>query len=207
MHMSTGAGPTTCFKCGSPVQPEHRFCPACGVALLGAAPAAPAARTGLEQLGSDASLQSHWVRRLVAVVIDALVVGALLALIFVLVWVPFAIGAALAGGRVAFLDLPFFFSPFGFFFTFPFVAGALYLLHFAFAESRYGVTLGKCLMGLRVETVSGGDVPLDKAFIRNLSKLHWLLLLLDVIVGLATPGDARQKFTDRFAGTRVVSTR
>jgi uncharacterized RDD family membrane protein YckC len=171
-------------------------------------PTAPgAARTGFDQLSSDHALQGHWLRRLVALVIDAIVVAATLAIIFLVIWVPFAIGGSLVGAPVAFPDLPFFFSPLGFLFTFPFLAGLLYLLYFAFAESSYGATLGKRVMGLRVETTTGGRVALDKGFIRNLSKLHWIFLLLDVVVGLATTGDARQKFSDRFAGTRVVSIR
>ena len=75
---------------------------------------------------------------------------------------------------------------------------------FIAAESWYGATVGKRLLGFRVETVAGQRIGLDKAFLRNLSKLHWVLLLLDVLVGLGTTGDPRQKFSDRFAGTRVV---
>jgi len=46
---------------------------------------------------------------------------------------------------------------------------------------------------------------MDVAFIRNISKIFWPLYLLDVIVGLATPGEPTQKYTDRIAGTIVVS--
>jgi uncharacterized RDD family membrane protein YckC len=194
----------TCPKCGRAVQADQRFCPNCGTTLQ-ATPTAPSAgRTGFDQLGSDQALQGHWLRRVVALVIDAVVVTAALAIIFLVIWVPFAIGSLLVGVPAGFPDLPFFFSPFGFLFTFPFLAGLLYLLYFAFAESSYGTTLGKRAMGLRVETTTGTRVGLDKGFLRNLSKLHWILLLLDVVVGLATTGDARQKFSDRFAGTRVV---
>jgi uncharacterized RDD family membrane protein YckC len=54
---------------------------------------------------------------------------------------------------------------------------------------------------------NGNKVTLDKSFIRNISKIYWLLLLLDWIVALVTPGaDRRQKYTDRIAGTTVVQT-
>jgi len=57
-----------------------------------------------------------------------------------------------------------------------------------------------------VQMVDGGKVPFGKAFIRNISKIYWLFLLLDWIIGIATPGpDRRQKYTDRMAGTTVVS--
>lgn len=198
----------TCPSCHTAVQAEHRFCPACGAALQ-AAPSPPAARrTGVEQLASDSQLQSHWVRRLVALIIDGVVVAVALAIVFFALIAPYAVTAFFAHLGPGFPDFPFFlFPPFTGFVAFPLAAGVLYLLYFAFAESWYGMTVGKRVMGLRVETISGQPVGLDKAFIRNLSKLHWILLLLDVAVGLATPGDPRQKFSDRFAGTRVASTR
>jgi len=44
------------------------------------------------------------------------------------------------------------------------------------------------------------------AFIRNISKIYWIIVLIDTVIGLATPGDPHQKVTDRIAGTTVVST-
>jgi hypothetical protein len=40
--------------------------------------------------------------------------------------------------------------------------------------------------------------------VRNISKVYWLLLLLDVVVGLATPKQYTQKFSDKLVGTSVV---
>jgi uncharacterized RDD family membrane protein YckC len=74
-----------------------------------------------------------------------------------------------------------------------------------FMEASYGATLGKKVLGLQVQMVNGSKVTFDKAFIRNISKIFWLFLLLDWILGVATPGhDQRQKYTDRIAGTTVV---
>ncbi len=64
--------------------------------------------------------------------------------------------------------------------------------------------MGKRIMGLRVITLGGETPSLEKAFIRNISKIYWILLLLDVIGGLATSGDPRQKYSDRFAGTLII---
>jgi hypothetical protein len=61
------------------------------------------------------------------------------------------------------------------------------------------------VVNLKVRTVDGKIPTMDVAFIRNVSKVFWLLYLLDVIVGLATPGEPTQKYTDRIAGTIVVS--
>ncbi len=86
----------------------------------------------------------------------------------------------------------------------PIVSGLLSLLYFTVAESQYGRSFGKMLMGLRVESTSGTPLRVDQALIRNVSKVYWLLLLLDVVAGLATQGDYRQKYSDRFARSTVV---
>ncbi|MDA4117152.1 MAG: hypothetical protein OK455_02290 [Thaumarchaeota archaeon] len=53
-------------------------------------------------------------------------------------------------------------------------------------------------------TDSGQNPTLGGAFLRNLSKVNWLLLLLDVIVGLALEIGYVKKFSDRFLGTKVI---
>lgn len=62
--------------------------------------------------------------------------------------------------------------------------------------------MGKELLGLRVEE----DHTLWSAFIRNLTKIHWGLLLLDVLIGIIS-GDHRRKVTDIISQTRVVRQR
>jgi uncharacterized RDD family membrane protein YckC len=82
----------------------------------------------------------------------------------------------------------------------------LELLYFVFMDTSYDGTLGKRILGLQVQMSNGSKVMVDKAFIRNVSKIFWLFLLLDWILGIAIPGsDQRQKYTDRIAGTTVVS--
>jgi uncharacterized RDD family membrane protein YckC len=82
------------------------------------------------------------------------------------------------------------------------------LIYFPFMEVSSGATIGKKVMGLQVQMVGGGKITFDKALIRNISKIYWLFLLLDWIIGIVTPGpDPRQKYMDRVAGTTVVSTK
>jgi hypothetical protein len=52
--------------------------------------------------------------------------------------------------------------------------------------------------------VGGGRPSLESAFIRNISKVYWVLLILDVVGGFFTVGDPRQKYSDRIARTTVV---
>ncbi len=150
--------------------------------------------TGFEKIGSDSGLQDHWIRRLVAFIIDAIIVGIGTFIIALIIFIPFALVAAATG-------LPWIlFNPL----AFPFFLGILAVLYYALLESQYGWTFGKKIMNLNTVKVGGQKPPLDKAFIRNVSKIYWVLVLIDVIIGLATPGDPHQKISDRFAGTTVV---
>ncbi len=152
--------------------------------------------TGFEKIGSDTRLQDHWIRRLIAFIIDSIIVAIATFIIVAVIAIPFIIVAALAG-------LPWFLTnPF----AFPFFVGILSILYFALLESWYGWTFGKRIMNLKVVKNDGQKPPLDATLIRNISKIYWILILLDVIIGLATPGDPNQKTTDRIAGTTVTST-
>jgi len=71
-------------------------------------------------------------------------------------------------------------------------------------EYFYGYTVGKRLMKINVRAVRGGFPTLEMCFIRNLSKIHWILLFIDLILGFATPGDPSQKFSDRYTGSIVT---
>ena len=88
--------------------------------------------------------------------------------------------------------------------VFPLAIGFLMLLYFPISETYWGATFGKSVMGLKVIAIKGGKPTLSQALVRNISKIYWILLLLDVIVGLATESDYKQKFSDRYAGTVVV---
>jgi len=145
--------------------------------------------TGLNILGSNKALQDHEIKRVIAYIIDAIIVW-VIALIITIVAIPF-----------------WYFGGYGIFF---FGLGALIyavfaILYWAVQDAFMGGSIGKKIMALQVVGTTG---PLDivKAFIRNVTKAFWWLLLFDWIVGLAMEGDPRQKMTDRFAGTTVVRT-
>ena len=152
--------------------------------------------TGFERIGRDSQLQDHWIRRLVAFIIDSVIVGVLTLIIAAIIWIPFVLMAAATG-------LPWYmFNPF----SFPFFAGILSVLYFTLLETYYGSTFGKKIMNLKTRKLDGQKPPLDSALIRNISKIYWVLVLIDTLIGLATLGDPHQKITDRIAGTIVVST-
>lgn len=152
--------------------------------------------TGFERIGSDTRLQDHWIKRLVAFIIDAIIVAIGTLIITAIIAIPFIIVTAAAG-------LPWFmFNPF----IAPFFVGMLSVLYFTFLESYYGWTFGKKIMNLNTIELGGQKPFLFAALIRNISKIYWILVLIDVVIGLATLGDPHQKVSDRIAGTTVVST-
>ncbi len=132
-----------------------------------------------------------------ALVVDAVIIGIVLAIIGIVL--------AIIGGVVAssfffggFAPLAFLHGPF------VVVAGILLILYFPLMESTYGASLGKRFLGFKVVSKTGGRPTFVEAFIRNISKIYWLLLLLDVIVGLAVSKGYQQKYSDQLAGTSVV---
>jgi uncharacterized RDD family membrane protein YckC len=86
----------------------------------------------------------------------------------------------------------------------PLLLGILEIAYFVVLETMNGTSIGKTVLGYKVTTLDGQKPTMDKALIRNISKIYGLLLLLDFVLGLITPGDPYQKYTDRMAGTRVV---
>ena len=134
----------------------------------------------------------HWIYRLIAYIIDSIII----AIPTYIVW--FIITLA-----VSFSPLSFF-AVYGLAIVFPFILGIIEVLYFAVLDVMWGATIGKRILGLQVQMVNGGKVPFGKAFIRNISKIYWIFLLLDWLIGVFSTGDKRQKFTDRFTGTNVI---
>ncbi|MGE5556034.1 MAG: RDD family protein [Methanocella sp.] len=139
---------------------------------------------------------THWLYRVIALIIDAIIIAIPTAII------NFIISAALVGSIANF-----WYFAWGTWLFLPLIQGVLMLLYFIVLEVTSGATLGKKVLGLRVQTVQGQRVTFMQSLIRNISKIYWLLLLLDWLVGIVTEGDKRQKFADRIAGTIVVSTK
>jgi uncharacterized RDD family membrane protein YckC len=149
--------------------------------------------SGVDAVMKESSAQIYWVRRVVAIVVDTLIVYFVVGLVvilaaasFLVLSVPGVFTAALVG-------------------VFSFLAGAILVMYFVAFEVLAGNSIGKRVMGLKV-VASGNRAPnAVEALVRNVSKLNWLLLLLDVIVGLAVSKSYTQKYTDKLMGTSVVN--
>lgn len=138
-----------------------------------------------ELIGHDQSLQDHWIKRFVAFIIDALILSIVATLIF---WI-----------------LPF--TLYWYYWTlgWPFLFGTMFFLYSSVMEMSYGATLGKQVMNMRVISLHG-HADTGNIFVRNVSKVYWLILLVDWFVGFFTDGDPKQRFLDRYAGTTVILT-
>jgi uncharacterized RDD family membrane protein YckC len=135
---------------------------------------------------------THWIIRLVAYIIDSIIIAIPAAIIYFII-----LAAAVLGSP--------FFVFYGGWLVFPFLFGILEVLYFIILDVSWGATIGKRLMGLQVQTVNGARINFGQSIIRNISKIYWLFLVLDWLIGVATTGpDRRQKWTDRLAGTTVV---
>ena len=151
--------------------------------------------TGISAVSRDVRAQEYWMKRLLAYVIDAIIVYVVIGLAAAASALPTFLTNLLVPG----------YSPS----TFPFgayfgtFASLLLVLYFTLAEATYGKTVGKGVMGLRVTGNGGGRPTPGTSFLRNLSKINWVLLLLDVILGLALEPGYTKKFSDRFLGTNV----
>jgi len=134
--------------------------------------------TGFDYLSKDSALQQHWLRRIVAIIVDG-----------VIIYAPVSVLFGLAG--ISWLVYLWF-------------AGAILFLYAALFDLAIGGTIGKMLLRLKAVPVSG-KMTAPQALMRNISKIFWPLLLLDWIVGMAMDTqDPRQKLTDRLANTSVM---
>ena len=156
--------------------------------------------TGYGNTGAQVDMGSHWLLRFVAAIIDSIpwaIVG------WVVWWfLAWNGGAPLAGSL----------GPIGWLvwvLLFPLFYGLLWVIYSTVLESSAAAaTLGKRVMGLKVQMLDGSKAPSNKVLTRNLSKIFWLVFLIDFLIGIATPGpDPRQRYFDRIAGTTVVSTK
>jgi uncharacterized RDD family membrane protein YckC len=151
----------------------------------------------LDNLAREHEAQEHWSYRLVSFIIDAIIVGIVFFTLEIIVLLALVVPA------LAFSGASFPFAAFGV--SLASGLGSLALVfYFTFAEWMYGKSIGKAIFHLKVVTVDGSKLDFAKAFIRNISKIYWLLLLIDIVVGLISKTRRGQKYSDYIARTTVV---
>jgi len=182
-----------CARCGKEIPTGSAFCPSCGAPVSQAGGAPVASLSGFDVVMKEGHAQGYWIRRIVAFVIDAVIVDVVLGIIGVALALP----ALLIGGLGAVAAL--------FAGIFSIVSGIVLVFYFALMEVASGASIGKHIFGLRVRTTSGQLPNFVEALVRNISKIYWVLLLIDVVVGLAISKGYTQKLSDKYMSTEVVS--
>ena len=130
-------------------------------------------------------MQGLWGKRLVALIID-------MVFITLFLWVVIALIYPLIALANIFSILSFWII----------LAAIVIIGYFTYLEGYYGESLGKNIMKLRVRALTG-KMDYRKAFIRNLSKILWIPLIVDLIIGFAF-GSPRERYLSRLAKTEVV---
>lgn len=139
--------------------------------------------TGIDQIMQSPAAQEFWLRRLIAVVID-----------YAIVFFPiYAIGAVAWAAPVWAL------AP-------SLASGALIVLMSAVFEAELGYTIGKRIMGLEVVSLDMRPYDMERALVRNISKVHGALLLIDLLLGLLMEKRPNMRFLDTSTQCEVVDT-
>lgn len=83
------------------------------------------------------------------------------------------------------------------------VMGMISFLYFVITETVFGYTLGKKIFDLKVVTVNGNKPSFKKVLIRNISKIVFVFLILDVVGSYFTAKNLHQRYVDKIAHTMV----
>ena len=131
------------------------------------------------------NMENFWSRRFAALLVDILI---LTLFMWIVSAVLFMLMAVL--GLYSILNL------------WVFVGALIIIAYFTYMEGKTSSTLGKKLFKLKVKAFEG-NMNFKKAFIRNISKILWLPLILDVLLGFLL-GDSNDRYLDKVSGTFVV---
>jgi uncharacterized RDD family membrane protein YckC len=192
-----------CHKCGAELQPDDRFCAACGAAVREAAappsrpaPAPHGATPNAATAVATGPLEYKGVGiRFVAQLVDLIIIGIIFGISGRIVAGIFGGvtegGFELHGGPAFIVILLNFIVSMG---------------YFILLEANWnGQTVGKKVVGIRVAREDGGPIDMQQAAIRNLLRIIDVLPFLYLVgVILIWSSDKKQRLGDRVANTVVV---
>jgi uncharacterized RDD family membrane protein YckC len=142
---------------------------------------------------------NNWIYRLIAYIIDSIIIGIPAYIIYWLLLLPLVTTTVNYGYGYSVAVTAWWAN-----LLIPLVLGVLQLFYFVFMDSNSGGTFGKRILKLQVQSVNGGKLSINQAFIRNISKIYGLILLLDWLIGIISQGNKQQKFLDRAANAIVL---
>lgn len=130
-------------------------------------------------------MEYYWGRRLGALIVDIIILTLFMWILSLLIFL-------ITAGVGVFSALNYWI----------FIGALIIIVYFTYMEGKTGSTFGKRLLNLKVEAREG-NLDYRKAFIRNLSKILYLPLIIDVILGFLF-GDSNDRILDKVSGTYVV---
>ncbi len=137
--------------------------------------------TGFDMLEHNSAVRRHWLRRFVAGFVDIAIIFIPLYLILFYLSIPYKTIITGVG------------------------AGVAWFFYAAILEGKYGRTLGKQLVHLKVVSLKERRT-FKQTFVRSIPKFMWYVFLpFDVAVGLAMEGDPRKRWIDGVARTLVIA--
>jgi hypothetical protein len=135
--------------------------------------------SGFDIIGHNRTFQIHWIKRVIAYLLD-------LTTVFAPLWSLLYMQGVRA---------PWVFGIFG---------GIVLFTYSTVLEALVRTTVGKFIVGLEVRSLRG-PMTFGKAVVRNIPKLFWFAFpLLDTLAGLVVDGDPRQRWSDNVLGTTVA---
>ncbi len=128
---------------------------------------------------------NFWGRRLIALIVDIIILT-------LFMWILSGIVFVITAGIGVFSTLNYWI----------FIGAIIILAYFTYFEGKTGKTLGKRMFNLKV-VAEDGNLTYKKSLIRSLSKILYLPLILDLILGFIFV-KSNDRFLDRVSGTQVV---
>lgn len=139
--------------------------------------------TGIDAVLEDKRAQEFWLRRLIGYIIDV-----------VIIYVPIEIISAYAWSLNYYNQVPWL------------ISGGLMVVYCALFEAELGYTIGKRIMNLEVVSVDARPYDMQRGLLRNITKIHWVFLVLDLLGGLFMENLANMRYLDSVVGCEVVDT-
>jgi len=197
-----------CAQCGTPASPCAQFCTACGATLTGqrahpsqqvpsAMQPSPTYQAPAYYTGTPTPYQGVAIR-FVAILIDYLIIGVISGILAIPLLVA-AIAVNVTNGNVSAVSL-------GPIIALSVVGLVVWFLYFTLLEGRYGQTVGKMALSIKVvREADGAPIDYGEAAVRTVLRI--IDGLFDYLIGaiFIWTSDEKQRLGDRVAHTVVVS--
>jgi uncharacterized RDD family membrane protein YckC len=197
-----------CARCGTPTSPGAQFCAACGATLTGqrtqppqqvppAMQPSPTYQAPAYYTGAPTPYQGVAIR-FVAILIDYIIIGVISGILVIPLLVA-TIAVNVTNGNVSAVSL-------GPIVVLSVVALVVWFLYFTLLEGRYGQTVGKMALSIKVvREADGAPIDYGEAAVRTVLRI--IDGLFDYLIGaiFIWTSDEKQRLGDRVAHTVVVS--